>query len=182
MDQSSSTQASSCANVDLNVAEDDAGDEESADASTQSSIQYNPVQIRTAFTSVDNVLTVLGGVRLFDAILEISEPHESKQDWYRLTAPSGVHFKSGPDGELLAGYFNAELPAFETTSKTSSRDVGLQIWPVQASFGTQTLEPKPEVPKTPSITSEEFLAFHNYVDDGRADREQLVAANIELDK
>ena len=131
--------------------------------------------------------TVLGGVCIFEAMIDFSLVQVPRPDfnWYKVTSPAEL--KSGPDGVLLLGYHSVDAPVFQYQDKALTRNVGLQVWPSRNVATTQTATTAdddadpPSIPSLESISPEEFLQFQQY-DSTRADKEALVAANIELDK
>ena len=137
--------------------------------------------------------TVLGGVCIFKAMIDFSLVQVPRPDfnWYKVTSPAEL--KSGPDGALLLGYHSVDAPVFQYQDKALTRNVGLQVWPSSDTATTQTdttttgtravdVAVGPSEDSTlESISPEEFLQFQRF-DASRADKESLVAANIELDK
>ena len=140
--------------------------------------------------------TVLGGVCIFNAIFDFSQVQvqEPGFNWFKVTAPTRM--RTGPDGEFLLGYHNIEGPVFQYADKKLTRNVGLQIWPNNPNVSTQTdvsaIETTPAnvagsndnaqpSPSSSDTSPEEYLAFQA-IDTSKADRQELVLANIELDK
>ena len=138
--------------------------------------------------------TVLGGVCIFKAMLDFSLVQVPRPDfnWYKVTSPAEL--KSGPDGALLLGYHSVDAPVFQYQDKALTRNVGLQVWPSNDTATTQTdtstvgtgavdvaVGPSNDDSTVESLSPEEFLRYQRF-DSSRADKEALVAANIELDK
>ena len=112
-------------------------------------------------STLDNpqVRTVMGGITIFDAKIDISTVTVQDPDttWYTVVPPTSMKLSSG---EYLFGYNNDMSPVFQYKENKTSRHVGLQTKPSSAATSTQCdLEPIEEVQE--EIVVEDDIFTHD---------------------